>query len=216
MDDTYQQGLEQRGDAPQSAPAQEPYSFEDYDRIWQRVLPELNTFPESRNEEGELPGTPVPGDQSLMSLPGAQRDPCCMGSAAQQSIGVITGFAETEIALCRFYRSFLRKAPNPRAARSLRQLLDMEIDHVRRLRAIYYLITGACMQTSRQIIIPPITTYCDTLRTAYHEEACGSFNYYRAAVGAPDPCLRALFERLGGTKRTQSETLVNLLGAAMC
>ena len=214
MEDTYQQALEPQGSQP-GAPAQAPYSYEDYDRIWQRVLPELNTFPEDRDESGALSGEPIPGDQSMMTLPGAQRNPCCMGSAAQQSIGVVVGFAETEIALCRFYRAFLRKAPHPRAARSLRQLLEMEADHVRRLRAIHYLITGTCLQTDREIAVPAVTTYCETLRTAYHEEACGSFNYYRAAVGAPDPCLRALFERLGAAKRIQSETLVNLLGAAM-
>ena len=57
--DTYQT-------ASQMAP--QTYDYEDYDRIWQRVLPELNTFPESRNEDGELPGTPIPGDDELMEL----------------------------------------------------------------------------------------------------------------------------------------------------
>ena len=50
--------------------ASQTYDYEDYDRIWQRVLPELNTFPESRNEDGDLPGTPIPGDDDLMELPG--------------------------------------------------------------------------------------------------------------------------------------------------
>ena len=95
--DTYQT-------TPQVAP--QNYGYEDYDRIWQRVLPELNTFPDSRNEEGNLPGTPIPGDDDLMELPGAQRNPCCLGTAAQQSINVIIGFIEIEMANCRFYRCF--------------------------------------------------------------------------------------------------------------
>ena len=204
--DTYQA-------APQTAP--QTYNYEDYDRIWQRVLPELNTFPESRNEDGDLPGTPIPGDDDLME-PGAQQNPCCMGTAAQQSIGVIIGFIEIEVANCRFYRCFYPKAPNQAAARAIRQMMLDEMDHVRRLRAIYYLITGECFHSTRQIPMPEIGPYCDTLRAAYHEATCGSFNYFRAAAGAPDPCLRALFERLGNSRARHAETFVNLLGAMMC
>lgn len=205
--DTYQA-------APQTAP--QTYHYEDYDRIWQRVLPELNTFPDSRNEEGDLPGTPIPGDDDLMELPGAQQNPCCLGTAAQQSIGVIIGFIEIEMANCRFYRCFYPKAPNQAAARSIRQMMLDEMDHVRRLRAIYYLITGECFHSTRQIPMPEIGPYCDTLRAAYHEATCGSFNYFRAAAGAPDPCLRALFERLGNSRARHAETFVNLLGAVIC
>ena len=125
--DTYQT-------APQAAP--QTYDYEDYDRIWQRVLPELNTFPESRNEDGDLPGTPIPGDDELMELPGAQRNPCCLGTAAQNSINVIIGFLEVEMANCRFYRCFYPKAPNPAAARAIRQMMLDEMDHVRRLRRV--------------------------------------------------------------------------------
>ena len=196
--------------------ASQNYNYEDYDRIWQRVLPELNTFPESRNEDGDLPGTPIPGDDDLMELPGAQQNPCCMGTAAQQSIGVIIGFLEIEMANCRFYRCFYPKAPNQAAARAIRQMMLDEMDHVRRLRAIYYLITGECFHSTRQIPMPEIGPYCDTLRAAYHEATCGSFNYFRAAAGAPDPCLRALFERLGNSRARHAETFVNLLGAVMC
>ncbi len=192
------------------------YDYQQYDRIWQRVLPELNTFPEARNEEGDLPGTPLPGNDEMAALPGAQENPCCMGTAAQQSIGVIIGFAENEIALCRFYRCLIPHAPNQRAGAALRQILANAQDNVRRLRAVYYLITGNCFQVTRQITMPTIQGYCPTLRGAYHEETCTSFNYYRAAVGAPDPCLRALFERLGGVHRTNAEAMVNLLGSAIC
>lgn len=205
--DTYQT-------TPQVAP--QNYDYEDYDRIWQRVLPELNTFPDSRNEEGNLPGTPIPGDDDLMELPGAQRNPCCLGTAAQQSINVIIGFIEVEMANCRFYRCFYPKAPNQAAARAIRQMMLDEMDHVRRLRAIYYLITGECFHSTRQIPMPEIGPYCDTLRAAYHEATCGSFNYFRAAAGAPDACLRALFERLGNSRARHAETFVNLLGAVIC
>ena len=48
------------------------------------------------------------------------------------------------------------------------------------------------------------------------QSARNRFRFFASTNTCPHPCLRALFERLGGAKRTQSETLVNLLGAAMC
>ena len=93
-----------------------------YDRIWQRVSPELNPYPNIRAEQGaqgtggpapqmESPVAPVPlappaaGGQSSSAapaapegtnLPGAFPDPCCMGTAAQQSLGVLQGFLDEE------------------------------------------------------------------------------------------------------------------------
>ena len=113
--DTYQTGEQKAPDYG--------YDYQQYDRIWQRVLPELNTFPEERGEDGQLPGTPLPDDGDLGDLPGAQENPCCMGTAAQQSIGVIVGFAENEIALCRFYRCLIPHAPTQRAAAVLRRMV---------------------------------------------------------------------------------------------
>ena len=70
-----------------------------YDRIWQRVAPELNPYPEVRQAEG-AGGTESAalGDtgENLEHLPGAQSDPCCMGSAAMDSLQVLTGFLEDE------------------------------------------------------------------------------------------------------------------------
>lgn len=206
--DTYQTGEQKAPDYG--------YDYQQYDRIWQRVLPELNTFPEERGEDGQLPGTPLPDDGDLGDLPGAQENPCCMGTAAQQSIGVIVGFTENEIALCRFYRCLIPHAPTQRAAAVLRRMLQNTQDNVRRLRAVYYLITAACFRADRQIPMPLIQDYCVTLRGAYHEETCTSLNYFRAAVGAPDPCLRALFERLGRAHQENAEAMVNLLGAVIC
>lgn len=204
--------------APQQAAVpqgQQPgqYDFEAYDRVWQRVFPELTPYPVQEQPPLNLPD--LPANEQVGQLPGAERNPCCMGTEAQQSIHVIEGFTENEIALCRFYKEFARCVSNRKSASAIQKLQEMQLEHVRRLKAIYYLITGQCMVLRRQLTMPAITNYCDTLRAAYHEETCSSFNYYRAAVGAPDPCLRALFERLGGAKARQAEMVIEMLAAAV-
>lgn len=204
--------------APQQAAVpqgQQPgqYDFEAYDRVWQRVFPELTPYPVQEQPPLNLPD--LPANEQVGQLPGAERNPCCMGTEAQQSIHVIEGFTENEIALCRFYKEFARCVSNRKSACAIQKLQEMQLEHVRRLKAIYYLITGQCMVLRRQLTMPAITNYCDTLRAAYHEETCSSFNYYRAAVGAPDPCLRALFERLGGAKARQAEMVIEMLAAAV-
>ena len=68
----------------------EVYDFRQYDRIWQRVAPTLEPYPTSRpTGEGMLSTmSTVPAEGSNLSvqqesqLPGAQQNPCCMGSAA--------------------------------------------------------------------------------------------------------------------------------------
>ena len=93
MEDTYSNFS---GRTTAAAPAED---YRLYDRIWQRVAPELNPYPEVRQAEG-AGGTESAalGDtgENLEHLPGAQSDPCCMGSAAMDSLQVLTGFLEDE------------------------------------------------------------------------------------------------------------------------
>ena len=56
------------------------YDYRLYDRIWQRVSPELVPYPALRSGEESAPAVPPAPDAP--ALPGALPDPCCMGSAA--------------------------------------------------------------------------------------------------------------------------------------
>jgi hypothetical protein len=95
---------------------------ERYERIWQRVAPSLSPYPPG-DYSGSGASAPVPASSqsTLLSEPGAQADPCCMGSAAMEVLAVLEGFIEEELADHRHYMAFVRQAPpaaRPKAARS--------------------------------------------------------------------------------------------------
>lgn len=47
-----------------------------------------------------------PAGEDLEHLPGAEENPCCMGTMAQEELGVIEGFIEVELADRRTYQAF--------------------------------------------------------------------------------------------------------------
>ena len=55
-----------------------------------------------------------PAGEDLEHLPGAEENPCCMGTMAQEELGVIEGFIEVELADRRTYQAFARRAPAAR------------------------------------------------------------------------------------------------------
>ena len=109
----------------------EVYDFRQYDRIWQRVAPTLEPYPSpgrgsgaqqesaepaSRTEPAQAPETTLTPAQVRQesTLPGAERNPCCMGSAAAEMLEVLTGFVEEELADQRYTRLWPgRRLPGP-------------------------------------------------------------------------------------------------------
>ena len=75
------------------------------------------------------------------SLPGAERNPCCMGTEALTDTDVLTGFVEEELFLQREFQALSQETPlwvRP----SLRTFAGNSSARARRLMAVYYLITG--------------------------------------------------------------------------
>ena len=203
------------------------YDFRRYDRVWKRVSPNLEPYPDFQKEAvtamAELPGgspnVPAPPagpeqDGGLEQLPGAQADPCCMGSAAKDMLEVIEGFIEAEVADRRYYQAFARQAPS--WARP--QIRDLAADagmHAKRLMAIYYLITGECYQPSVSCERIFTGRWCPALRERYHVEACNGMNYLRAADSTTDPCLARLLTELGEDSYRHADQLLAMLGRAL-
>lgn len=154
--------------------------------------------------------TPVQEGQ----LPGAQPDPCCMGTAAADLLGVLTGFAEEELENQRQLQALSRQAPSW-ARQRLRELAAEEGENARRLMAVYYLITGECYRprvgTGR--IIPG--GWCASLRERYHAAACTGMNYARAAESTTDICLTRLLEELSEESYQQADVLLTMLERSM-
>ena len=98
-----------------------PYTYDHrlFDRIWQRVSPELTPYPELRaaGESGE------PSGETAL-LPGAVSDPCCMGSAAADDAAVLRAFAAGEAAQSRCCLELAAHICRRDAQRLLRQLAE--------------------------------------------------------------------------------------------
>ena len=106
----------------------EIYDFRQHDRLWQRVGPGLEPYPETTAEamprREELP----PAQES--QLPGAEPNPCCMGSEAMELLAVLEGYIEEELEDRRRYLALSRQAPSW-ARQTLRDMAEEENGHAR-------------------------------------------------------------------------------------
>ena len=70
----------------QTLHAPETYDYRRYDRIWQRVSPTLEPYPAAPEDT-----TTALTTRQEAQLPGADINPCCLGSAATEMLEVLTG-----------------------------------------------------------------------------------------------------------------------------
>ena len=216
----------------------EVYDFRQYDRIWQRVAPNLEPYPgmtaaAPSEPVPAVPAVPVPtspgvqaaggqasgaqapavqgpGGQSAAALPGAAPDPCCMGTAAAEMLNVLTGYIEDARSDRQAILALVRLAPSW-ARQRLRDIAADLGEHARRLMAAHYLITGTCYRPCVQAFAPRPERWCPALRERYHAAACAGLNYARSAADTADPCLSALLGDLSTASYRHAETLLHLL-----
>ena len=180
-----------------SAAQNAAYDYRRCARVWQRVDPTLDPYPDVRAAAAMAADTPGDGLSAAernaeLTLPGAQADPCCMGTAALESLEVLQGFIREELADRSTYLFLARRAPPAVARLVFRAIASDEGRHARRLLAAVYLITGE--RYCPAICYPPLRCdgYCAALRERYHEEACGGYNYHRASQETLACCLQQL------------------------
>lgn len=198
-----------------------PPDYARYDRIWQRVAPAMNPYPAVRaGQAGATPenrapeAQPQPEQETLrqeLALPGAQADPCCMGTEARELVAVLEGFGQEALADSATYRQLARFAPTPMAAAGLRELGRGADRRGRELAAAYFLITGEQKRPASASVVLPRLPYRELLRERYHGAVCSAFNYARAADATPDPCLQRLLHRFSEEEYAASERLLRLL-----
>ena len=99
-----------------SAAQNAAYDYRRCARVWQRVDPTLDPYPDVRAAAAMAADTPGDGLSAAernaeLTLPGAQTDPCCMGTAALESLEVLQGFIREELADRRTYLFLARRAP---------------------------------------------------------------------------------------------------------
>ena len=206
----------------------EVYDFRQYDRIWQRVAPNLEPYPAAaaRSEAAarpaapvpavpETPAVPIPAEpgpafQQESQLPGAERNPCCMGTEAAEMLEVLTGYIEAALSDRRAMQALTRQAPSW-ARQRLRDIAADLQDHARKLMAAHYLITGRCYRPSVSTERIYVGRWCPALRERYHAAACSGMNYARSAEDTLDSCLAKLFRELSEDAYRHAEELMGLL-----
>lgn len=194
------------------------YDYQGCARVWRRVDPTLEPYPEAREamaaDSGEA-GLSASERSAELTLPGAEADPCCMGTAALASVEVLQGFAREELADRRSYLLLARRAPTEAVRRLLHTVALEEGQHARKLFAALYLITGE--RYSPAICYPPPHSvgWCSALRERYHEEVCGGFNYRRAAQETLDPCLQQFLFEFSQDEYRHARLMLDLLAGRM-
>ena len=203
-----------------SAAQNAAYDYRRCARVWQRVDPTLNPYPDVRATAAMAADTPGDGLSAAernaeLTLPGAQADPCCMGTAALELLEVLQGFIREELADRRTYLFLARRAPTAEARQMFRAIASDEGRHARRLLAAVYLITGE--RYCPAICYPPLRCdgYCAALRERYHEEACGGYNYRRASQETLDPCLQQLLLAFSQDEYRHANAMLCLLSGVM-
>ena len=203
-----------------SAAQNAAYDYRRCARVWQRVDPTLDPYPDVRAAAAMAADTPGDGLSAAernaeLTIPGAQADPCCMGTAALESLEVLQGFIREELADRRTYLFLARRAPTAEARQVFRAIASDEGKHARRLLAAVYLITGE--RYCPAICYPPLRCdgYCAALRERYHEEVCGGFNYRRASQEALAPCLQQLLLAFSQDEYRHANAMLCLLSGVM-
>ena len=154
------------------------------------------------------------GSVSLANLPGAEPDPCCMGTEAAEDLEVLAGFTEDALMEQRYLTALARQAPLW-ARQCLRESASHCAARARRLMAVYYLITGTRYVPAVCLERIYVGKWLPALRERYHAAACGGLNFQRAADGTPDPCLGKLLEELGTESFRDAAELLRLLERAL-
>lgn len=203
------------------------YDYRMYDNVWQRVSPGCDPYgdggamPNASHQHTAPLGESMSTQMTQMprgegTLPGAQINPCCMGSEAMQDLKVLEGFIEEELAQRRCYLGLSQRLCHGGAARLLRSIAQEKKDAAQELKTAYYLITGTCYESAVSIDHMRWNSLCDALRSCYHQEACNGFNYRRAADETVDTCLQKLLGRLSTQAFARADALMELLGQILC
>ena len=173
--------------------------------VWKRVAPGEDPYPMEDNAN-----TQMSAQDSELTLPGAEANPCCMGSEARELLAVLEGYIEEELEDRRRYLALSRQAPSW-ARQTLRDMAEEENGHARRLMAARYLITGQPYRPNLVCGVFCPGRWAEELRRSYHEEACGGLNYARTADGTTDVCLAKLLNELSEDEYRHAERLMTLL-----
>lgn len=161
-----------------------------YDRVWQRVAPELDPYPAVRQ------------GAAAEELCPAERD----DGAAQ-----LAAFIDQALACRRAYLSARRCAPTTAARRTMQQLAEESGAHARRLTGLYYILTGQCYRSHLCAAESECLPWCRLLRLRWQEACYAAEGYRRAAEAAADGCVQGILLQMAEDQRRHASVLLHLL-----
>lgn len=183
-------------------PTQEDYRR--YDRIWRKVSPELDPYPEVRDAQSQPPAPPRPHPP----VPDSGK---CMGAAAEKEAEALREFLRDELADAQTYRYLARQSPTPEGRRLMQRLASDEIGHAKALQTALFLLTGGTYPVTVVLPPQPRLLWRERLRERYHEETGGAAAYAHAAERTQDACLRRMYGRLSADEYRHAEQIEKLL-----
>lgn len=175
----------------------ELYDYRKYDRVWKRVAPDLNPYPDVRAETETQEDTPA-GEM------------CRMAGEASDPAARLAEFIDGELSDRCAYLTYARCAPGY-ARRRLQQMAAEEERHARRLMTVYYLATGECYQPAVPACQMSGMPWCPLLRQLYQQENDSARRYERELVEMEDSCLREIFSELAADERCHARQILQLL-----
>ena len=151
--------------------------------IWRRVAPDLDPYPEEQTAKAP---------------------------AAWMSEEALRAALEAALVSRRDYLAYARRAGGS-AGRALEELARGSGQEMRRLRGIYYLLTGACWERQAACDGAEAVGLCAFLRGRYAAETGCAARFEEWAAGAEDPCLGAVLRHLAEESRGRAAMVLQLL-----
>lgn len=139
-----------------------------------------------------------------------------MGSNARESLMVLEGFLEDELAGRRYAMALASGVRQQSMVRLLRRIAAEKLAAAQELCAAYYLTTGNRYRSAVAVEHMQFGSLAEAMRSLYHQEACSGLNYQRAADETMDPCLQRLFTQLGKQSYQHADDIMVLLGKLVC
>lgn len=164
------------------------------DRVWQRVAPELNPYPEARAAQAE----------ERREKPG--------GAVEVQ----LAAFIEDALWQQGLYLTYVRRGPTTEARRRMQKLAGMCQERARRLMAVYFVRTGQayCPKAGREKPQRDLS-WRQALRLLCQEAESCARRCGCASHSVEDEGIQAIFDQLSRDWRRQAETVLMLLGQSL-
>ena len=174
--------------------------------VWKRVCPAEDPYPDA--DAGSA------AQDADLSLPGAQADPCCMGTDAVLTVEVLQGFLREELGDAQVY-AYLASCLPREMSRTLRAMSEDEKRHARDLAAADLLITGKPYCPRVCVEQPDTCDICALLRLLLSRRGLRRLQLCPCRRRDAQLCLGKLFTAMSADEYRHADMLMNLLGRRM-